>query len=84
MSMRHIPNTNSQTQSVLNQYGETERLVREAERKRITTLSRSRTTQLEREGKHPKRVVLGSNSCSWLLSSLLMFINEKWDCNEKH
>ena len=77
-------NQTTQTQAVLKQYGETERLVREAERKRITTLSRSRTTQLEREGKHPKRVVLGRNSCAWKLSQLLMFINEKGGCDEKH
>jgi prophage regulatory protein len=64
-------------QILLQQYGEIDRLVREAERKRITTLSRSRTTQLEKEGKHPKRKVLGNNSVAWLLSDLLMFINER-------
>lgn len=64
-------------QMILESYGERERLVREAERKSITTLSRSRTTQLEKEGKHPKRIVLGSNSVAWRLSSLLLFINSK-------
>jgi prophage regulatory protein len=64
-------------QKLLQQYGEIDRLVREAERKHITTLSRSRTTQLEKEGKHPKRKVLGNNSVAWLLSDLLIFINER-------
>jgi prophage regulatory protein len=63
-------------QKLLADYGEQDRLVREAERKTITSLSRSRTTQLEKEGKHPKRKVLGSNSVAWLLSDLLLFINK--------
>jgi prophage regulatory protein len=63
-------------QKVLADYGETDRLVRDAGRKTITTLSRSRTTQLEHQGKHPKRKVLGSNSVAWLLSDLLVFINQ--------
>jgi prophage regulatory protein len=72
--------TNHETinkQKVLAEYGETDRLVRESERKRITSLSRSRTTQLEREGKHPKRKVLGNNSVAWLLSDLLLFIHKE-------
>jgi predicted DNA-binding transcriptional regulator AlpA len=63
--------------NILKSYGERERLVREAERKSITTLSRSRTTQLEKEGKHPKRIKLGGNSCAWVLSEILLFINRK-------
>jgi prophage regulatory protein len=69
---------------LLAKYNESERLVRETERKRITSLSRSRTTQLEREGKHPKRKVLGNNSVAWLLSDLLIFINERGDCDAKY
>jgi len=72
----HLDRTLTNKQKLLADYGEQDRLVREAERKTITSLSRSRTTQLEKEGKHPKRKVLGSNSVAWLLSDLLFFINK--------
>lgn len=75
--MTKLPTPDCVRQALLEAYGETERLVREQERKRITTLSRSRTTQLEREGKHPKRRILGNNSVAWLLSDLLLFINQR-------
>jgi prophage regulatory protein len=76
MSLKQLENISPDRQALLQQYGEKDRLVREAERKTITSLSRSRTTQLEKEGKHPKRKVLGSNSVAWLLSDLLFFINK--------
>jgi prophage regulatory protein len=76
MSLKQLENISPDRQALLQQYGEKDRLVREAERKKITSLSRSRTTQLEKEGKHPKRKVLGSNSVAWLLSDLLFFINK--------
>jgi prophage regulatory protein len=76
MNLKQLENITPDRQALLQQYGEKDRLVREAERKTITSLSRSRTTQLEKEGKHPKRKVLGSNSVAWLLSDLLFFINK--------
>jgi prophage regulatory protein len=76
MSLKQHDNTTPNQLALLKQYGEKDRLVREAERKTITSLSRSRTTQLEKEGKHPKRKVLGRNSVAWLLSDLLLFINK--------
>jgi predicted DNA-binding transcriptional regulator AlpA len=76
MRSKQLENTLNDKEVLLRQYGEKDRLVREAERKTITSLSRSRTTQLEKEGKHPKRKVLGSNSVAWLLSDLLLFINK--------
>ncbi|MGQ7949565.1 helix-turn-helix transcriptional regulator [Providencia huashanensis] len=54
-----------------------DRLVREQERKRITSISRSTAWKLEREGKFPQRKQLGPKSCGWLLSDLLIWINEK-------
>jgi prophage regulatory protein len=77
MNTPKLPIPRGTRKEILDMYGEHERLVREAERKTISTLSRSRTTQLERQGKHPKRKVLGNNSVAWLLSDLLMFINER-------
>lgn len=62
--------------TILAAYGESERLCREAERKRITTISRSRAWELEQQGKFPARRRLGSNSCAWLLSDLLLWIHQ--------
>jgi len=74
MTTEYIQPTAEQRQYVLQQAGESERLVKEEERKRITTLSRSKTWELEREGEHPLRKKLGNNSVAWLLSDLLWFI----------
>ncbi|MEW6999112.1 AlpA family phage regulatory protein [Colwelliaceae bacterium BS250] len=71
-----ISNNPKLRKTLLDLYGEKERLVRDLERKQFTSLSRSRTTQLEKEGKHPKRRILGQNSVAWLLSDLLIFINK--------
>lgn len=68
--------TTEQRCEMLRIAGEQERLVRDEERQKITTISRSRTWQLEREGKHPKRRKLGANSVAWLLSDLLWFIHQ--------
>ena len=56
-----------------------DRLVREAERRFITGLSRTRAWELERKGLHPKRRKLnpdGSSIC-WLLSELLEFVKSR-------
>lgn len=63
--------------AILAAYGEKERLVREQERKKITTLSRSRSWELEKIGKFPNRRKLGSNSCAWLLSDLLLWLHNQ-------
>jgi len=62
---------------ILAAYRESERLCREPERKRITSLSRSRTYELEQLGKFPPRRKLGSNSCAWLLSDLLLWLHQQ-------
>ena len=75
--MPNIPNITTQDRyTILAAYGESERLCREAERKRITSVSRSRAWELEQQGKFPARRRLGSNSCAWLLSDLLLWINQ--------
>ncbi len=63
--------------TILAAYGESERMCREAERKRITSLSRSRAWELEQQGKFPTRRKLGSNSCAWLLSDLLLWLHQQ-------
>ncbi|MGE9664959.1 helix-turn-helix transcriptional regulator, partial [Escherichia coli] len=58
-------------------YGYTcDRLVREKERQKITSISRSQAWKLEREGKFPPRKTIGKKSCGWLLSDLLWWISQ--------
>ena len=48
-----------------------DRIVKEAERAKITSISRSQAFQLERINQFPKRVRLSSHSVGWRLSELL-------------
>lgn len=64
-------------QQILSLYGyHHDRLVRESERKAITTISRTQAWVLEQKGEFPKRKKLGA-SCAWLLSDLLIWIHSK-------
>ncbi|HFW3091504.1 TPA: helix-turn-helix transcriptional regulator, partial [Salmonella enterica subsp. enterica serovar Reading] len=49
---------------------------REDERRRMTGLFRSTVWRLEREGRFPPRKQTGKNSCAWLMSDLLLWMNE--------
>lgn len=70
--------TAEQRLQTLQHYGEiSDRLVREHERQRITSVSRSTAWKLERAGQFPLRKSLGPKSCAWLLSDLLYWINER-------
>jgi predicted DNA-binding transcriptional regulator AlpA len=53
------------------------RIVREAERKRLTTISRTQAWVLEQNGLFPKRVKLSTNSVGWRLSDLLEWIESR-------
>jgi len=74
MIKQYTQPTSEKRQELLQITGESDRLVKDQERKKITTLSRSRTWQMERLNTHPKRIILGTNSVAWLLSDLLWFI----------
>ena len=67
----------SERADVLKQYGMTEKLCREEERKYMTTISRSRAWELEKEGLFPPRHRLGNSSCAWRLSELLNWIDRQ-------
>ncbi|HIF9109853.1 TPA: AlpA family phage regulatory protein [Photobacterium damselae] len=54
-----------------------DRIVREAERKQITSISRAQAYQLEKRGLFPKRVRLGSRSVGWRLSDLEEWMNNR-------
>lgn len=58
---------------ILGKYGESERLVGEAERKRITGISRATWWRMERKGLTPSNRFKGGKS-AWLLSDLLAWI----------
>lgn len=50
-------------------------MVLEAERKQITGHGRTKTWELEREGKHPRRRIISGNRVGWLLSELIEYIH---------
>ncbi|TYO99124.1 AlpA family phage regulatory protein [Xenorhabdus doucetiae] len=59
---------------ILAAYGESERRIREAERRRLTSISRGHCYKLENLGLFPPRCHFGRNSCGWLLSDILWWI----------
>ncbi|BBK16128.1 AlpA family phage regulatory protein [Salmonella enterica] len=78
MSTTFIPPTPEERLKILRDYGEQgDRLVRERERQRITSISRSTAWKLEQVGKFPQRKSIGLKSCGWLLSDLLCWINDR-------
>lgn len=81
MVKQYTPPTPEKRQELLRIVGASDRLVKDQERKTITTLSRSQTWKLERENTHPQRIVLGKNSVAWLLSDLLFFIYQQVNSN---
>lgn len=54
-----------------------ERIVREAECRRLTGLSRTTRWTLERQGRFPKRVPVEGHTIGWLETELLAWIMER-------
>lgn len=72
---KFIPPTAEERLALLNGYSEPyDRLIRENERRHITSISRTTAYTLEKEGHFPARKALGRNSCAWLLSDLLLWV----------
>ncbi|MCG6308702.1 AlpA family transcriptional regulator [Vibrio alginolyticus] len=63
-------------------HNQTDRLVREDERKFITSISRSQAWKLEQRGLFPKRVQLGTRSVAWRLSELLEWVDTRGGAHE--
>ena len=82
MTKQYIQPTLEERQTLLKMAGTSDRLVKEQERRSITSLSRSETWKKERNNTHPRRVVLGKNSVAWLFSDLLWFIYQQVDSNK--
>ncbi|MAX57173.1 MAG: hypothetical protein CL537_16925 [Alcanivoracaceae bacterium] len=60
---------------ILRAYNESERLIKETERERITAISRTTWWRLERSGEVPRRKRVGG-SAVWLLSDLLAWMQK--------
>ncbi|HCM1204030.1 TPA: AlpA family phage regulatory protein [Vibrio parahaemolyticus] len=55
----------------------TDRLIREDERRTLTSISRSQAWVLEQKGLFPKRIRLGNRSVAWRLSEILEWIETR-------
>lgn len=60
-----------------------DRIVRESERKLITSISRSQAFQLERLNRFPKRIKLGNRSVGWRLSELMQWVHSGGELSEQ-
>ncbi|AAN53469.1 MULTISPECIES: AlpA family phage regulatory protein [Shewanella] len=60
-----------------------DRIVRETERKLITSISRSQAFQLERLNRFPKRIKLGNRSVGWRLSELMQWVHSGGELSEQ-
>lgn len=54
-----------------------DRMVKEKERKLITSVSRAEAFQLERKGQFPSRRKISNRSVGWLLSELLEWVKSR-------
>ncbi|HDM8230064.1 TPA: AlpA family phage regulatory protein [Vibrio campbellii] len=61
-----------------------DRFVREDERRRITAISRSQAWKLEKEGRFPARIRLGSRSVVWRLSELNHWLDKQAQQNTEY
>ncbi|CAK4070600.1 helix-turn-helix transcriptional regulator [Vibrio sp. 16] len=55
----------------------TDRLIREEERRALTSISRSQAWVLEQKGQFPKRRKLGNRSVAWVLSEIMEWIETR-------
>ncbi|MGQ3663194.1 helix-turn-helix transcriptional regulator [Citrobacter braakii] len=69
---KFIEPTDEQRRNVLTAYGVPfDRIIREKERRQITTISRTTAWELEQEDAYPQRLKIGKAGAGWLLSDLL-------------
>jgi prophage regulatory protein len=54
-----------------------ERVVRKPELLAMIGLSDPTIWRMEKDGKFPRRIRLGGNSCGWLLSEVMDFLEQK-------
>lgn len=62
---------------------ELDRIVREEERRSITSISRTQAWRLEKRGLFPKRVKLGSShAVGWRLSEIIAWVESRGENHE--
>ncbi|MCY3416778.1 MULTISPECIES: helix-turn-helix transcriptional regulator [Citrobacter freundii complex] len=72
---KFIEPTPEQRRQLLNEYGVPyDRIVREKERRDITSLCRSSAWEMEQNEAYPKRRKIGKAGAGWLLSDLLHWL----------
>ena len=54
-----------------------ERVIRKPELLAMIGLSDPTIWRMEKDGKFPKRIRLGGNSCGWLFSEVMAFLEQK-------
>ena len=54
-----------------------ERVIRKPELLAMIGLSDPTIWRMEKDGKFPKRIRLGGNSCGWLLSEVMAFLDQR-------
>ena len=75
---KFIEPTPEQRRQLLNEYGVTyDSIVREKERRDITSLCRSSAWEMEQSGNYPRRRRVGRGGVGWLLSDLLHWIYQQ-------
>ncbi|EPN6933426.1 TPA: AlpA family phage regulatory protein [Klebsiella pneumoniae] len=75
---KFIEPTPEQRRQLLNEYGVPyDRIVREKERRDITSLCRSSAWVMEQSGNYPRRRKVGRGGVGWLLSDLLHWIYQQ-------
>lgn len=73
---KFIEPTPEQRRQLLKEYGVPyDRIVREKERRDITSLCRSSAWEMEQKGTYPLRRKIGKAGAGWLLSDLLLWIS---------
>lgn len=71
-----IEPTVEQRRKILDDYNFSyDRIVREKERKIITSVSRTSAWEMEQKGTYPRRRKIGKAGIGWLLSDLLLWIS---------
>ncbi len=64
---------------ILKVYGETERFICEAERKKITQISRTTWWRMRQSGVQLPPQAIGKGKARWLLSELLLWVKDNSD-----
>ena len=71
-----IDPTDSERKRILDKFEKEERLVREKERRTITSISRPTWDRMDKGNSTPKRVAIGDYMIAWRLSDLYAWVEQ--------